>query len=114
VSEHELRIQRSLDKLNVPDWYKKYGAAGGQTGGAKSPGSRSSASGQKNFGTGLAGGWAGLSSTKTSSLTSLQSTGRYTGTWINVNFDLYGLLPATKDVFYTYLKLMRYIANSYI
>jgi hypothetical protein len=86
LSEHELRIQKSLDKLNVPDWYKKYGAGGGGgeggnggVGSAKSPGSRSS--GQRTFGsgTGLAGGWAGLSNSKTSSLTSLQSAGRYTG-----------------------------------
>ncbi|XP_035705443.1 uncharacterized protein LOC110846990 isoform X1 [Folsomia candida] len=70
VSEHELRIQRSLQRLNVPDWYKNYATP---TSACKTP--------NREFGsgTGLAGGWSGLSSSKTSSLTSLQSAGRYAG-----------------------------------
>jgi hypothetical protein len=76
VSEHELRIQRSLQRLNVPDWYKKY-AASGLSGNKPSP----SPTSNRDFGsgTGLAGGWSGLQSSKTASLTSLQSAGRYTG-----------------------------------
>lgn len=75
VSEHELRIQRSLQKLNVPDWYKNYAP----TGTASAAGTPNKS---KEFGSGagLAGGWPGLSSSKTSSLTSLQSAGRYAGT----------------------------------
>ncbi|CAG7833703.1 unnamed protein product, partial [Allacma fusca] len=76
LSEHELRIQRSLNKLNVPDWYKKYSA--GDTDGGASAGGSAAGSKSKIFGSGsgLAGGWSGLSNSKTSSLTSLQSTGR--------------------------------------
>jgi len=72
VSEHELRIQRSLQRLNVPDWYKNYATPGSSP--SKPPPGKEFGSG-----TGLAGGWSGLSSSKTSSLTSLQSAGRYAG-----------------------------------
>ncbi|ODM98310.1 hypothetical protein Ocin01_08378 [Orchesella cincta] len=77
MSEHELRIQRSLQKLNVPDWYKNYatGSASASASAANTP----SKSRDFGSGTGLAGGWPGLSTSKTSSLTSLQSAGRYTG-----------------------------------
>ncbi|BET01328.1 chromosome 9 open reading frame 172 [Nesidiocoris tenuis] len=66
MSEHELRVQRSLQKLNVPDWYKsstvppqgfllkRHSEGGGGGGSVTSP------------------GWQGLSS-KTTSLSSLGS-----------------------------------------
>ena len=28
LSEHQLRVQASLQKLNIPDWYKQYSATG--------------------------------------------------------------------------------------
>lgn len=71
VSEHELRIQRSLQRLNVPEWYKAYAASSAST-------TPTAPSPSKPFGGGLAGGWTGLSS-KTSSLSSLQGAGRYAG-----------------------------------
>lgn len=71
ISEHQLRVQASLQRLNIPDWFKQYnstaakGADGSGTGGYV-PGSftkKRSADTQR---------WAGLSS-KTTSLSSLGS-----------------------------------------
>lgn len=70
LSEHELRVQRSLQQLNVPDWYKnsarpaegfllKRGSDAGSVTGS-GPGRRG------------AGGWPGLG-VKTTSLSSLRS-----------------------------------------
>jgi hypothetical protein len=60
MSEHQLRVQRSLQKLNVPDWYKNSSVARGPEGFLLK---RSSDGGQ---------GWPGLCS-KTTSLSSLGS-----------------------------------------
>jgi hypothetical protein len=61
MSEHQLRVQRSLQKLNVPDWYKNSIVARGPEGFLLK---RNSDGGQ---------GWPGLCS-KTTSLSSLGST----------------------------------------
>ncbi|KAJ8679901.1 hypothetical protein QAD02_015688 [Eretmocerus hayati] len=62
-SEHELRVQRSLQRLNVPDWYKNSPAA--REGGAGFRLKRHSDASQH-------GGWRALGS-KTTSLSSLSS-----------------------------------------
>ena len=61
-SEHELRVQRSLQRLNVPDWYKNSPAA--RDGGGFRLKRHSDASQH--------GGWRALGS-KTTSLSSLSS-----------------------------------------
>nr|CAD7601900.1 unnamed protein product [Timema genevievae] len=62
MSEHQLRVQRSLQKLNVPDWYKNSSAARTPEGFLL-----------KNQHKEPREGWPGLSS-KTTSLSSLGST----------------------------------------
>ncbi|KAJ4441464.1 hypothetical protein ANN_11319 [Periplaneta americana] len=59
MSEHQLRVQRSLQKLNVPDWYKNSNVARGPEGFLLKRSSEH--------------GWPGLGS-KTTSLSSLGST----------------------------------------
>lgn len=71
LSEHQLRVQASLQRLNIPDWYKQYTTANKQadsTGGTGGyvPGSFTK---KRNSD---AGRWAGLNS-KTTSLSSLGS-----------------------------------------
>lgn len=72
ISEHQLRVQASLQRLNIPDWFKQYNTAkSGESGtGGYVPGSftkkRTADSTQR---------WAGLSS-KTTSLSSLGSSHR--------------------------------------
>jgi hypothetical protein len=61
MSEHQLRVQRSLQKLNVPDWYKNSNVARGPEGFLLKRGSDAGH------------GWPGLGS-KTTSLSSLGST----------------------------------------
>jgi hypothetical protein len=61
LSEHELRVQRSLQRLNVPDWYKNS---------SHTPTSGSFLLKRSGSGT-KPGGWQGLNS-KTTSLSSLQ------------------------------------------
>ena len=61
MSEHQLRVQRSLQKLNIPDWYKNSSVARGPEGFLLKRGSD-----------GGGHGWPGLSS-KTTSLSSLGS-----------------------------------------
>ncbi|XP_071447389.1 uncharacterized protein [Hetaerina americana] len=74
LSEHQLRVQRSLQKLNVPEWYLRSTAGGSHRthpeSGASSPLSlleRRHSSGRRP-----GGGWPGLAS-KTTSLSSLQT-----------------------------------------
>ncbi|KAG8230923.1 hypothetical protein J437_LFUL002955 [Ladona fulva] len=74
LSEHQLRVQRSLQKLNVPEWYLRSTAGGAHRthpeSGASSPLSlleRRHSSGRRP-----GGGWPGLAS-KTTSLSSLQT-----------------------------------------
>ncbi|KFB41092.1 hypothetical protein ZHAS_00008549 [Anopheles sinensis] len=79
LSEHQLRVQASLQRLNIPDWYKQYsgkdGPAGNVTGSPASnaPGAPGAAGGgilrKRNSDVGR---WTGLSS-KTTSLSSLGS-----------------------------------------
>ncbi|PSN41604.1 hypothetical protein C0J52_17603 [Blattella germanica] len=64
MSEHQLRVQRSLQKLNVPDWYKNSNVARGPEGFLLK---RGSDGGTREH------GWPGLGS-KTTSLSSLGST----------------------------------------
>lgn len=73
ISEHQLRVQASLQRLNIPEWFRQYsGAAGAKTtdgsnsGGAYVPGSFT----KKR--TSDTNRWAGLNS-KTTSLSSLGS-----------------------------------------
>lgn len=69
LSEHQLRVQASLQRLNVPDWFKTYNNSAQKTnesGGGYVPGSftkKRNADAQR---------WAGLNS-KTTSLSSLGS-----------------------------------------
>ncbi|XP_055300136.1 uncharacterized protein LOC129567351 isoform X2 [Sitodiplosis mosellana] len=69
ISEHQLRVQASLQRLNIPDWFKQYNstaAKGGESTGGYVPGSftkKRNADVQR---------WTGLSS-KTTSLSSLGS-----------------------------------------
>ncbi|XP_058124935.1 uncharacterized protein LOC131266433 [Anopheles coustani] len=80
LSEHQLRVQASLQRLNIPDWYKQYsgkdGPAGQVTG---SPASNTPGAPGAGAGGGIlrkrnsdVGRWTGLSS-KTTSLSSLGS-----------------------------------------
>lgn len=59
-SEHELRVQRSLQRLNVPDWYKN------------SPAARDGFRLKRHSDASQHGGWRSLGS-KTTSLSSLSS-----------------------------------------
>lgn len=59
-SEHELRVQRSLQRLNVPDWYKN------------SPTARDGFRLKRHSDASQHGGWRALGS-KTTSLSSLSS-----------------------------------------
>ncbi|XP_050100186.1 uncharacterized protein LOC126580900 isoform X4 [Anopheles aquasalis] len=88
LSEHQLRVQASLQRLNIPDWYKQYSGKDGATSSVANttaPASVMGAGGTTATGTGTAGGggllrkrnsdvgrWTGLSS-KTTSLSSLGS-----------------------------------------
>lgn len=68
ISEHQLRVQASLQRLNIPDWFKQYNTAAktGENSGSYVPGSftkKRNADVQR---------WTGLSS-KTTSLSSLGS-----------------------------------------
>ena len=63
LSEHELRVQRSLQQLNVPDWYKN--SSRPTEGFLLKRGSDASVAGRRG-----AGGWPGLG-VKTTSLSSL-------------------------------------------
>lgn len=84
MSEHELRIQRSLQKLNVPEWYKNNARPGA------APAANGTTSGvlrRRDYHGGSAslrnGGWSGLSSRDpgtTSSMTSLGSALSRSGT----------------------------------
>lgn len=78
LSEHQLRVQASLQRLNIPDWYKQYSGKDGQP-----PNSNNTPQGPGAPGTGTGTGilrkrnsdvgrWTGLSS-KTTSLSSLGS-----------------------------------------
>ena len=94
MSEHELRIQRSLQKLNVPEWYKNNARPG--IGGTATPSSNGSSSvtstgvlRRRDYHGGSVslrnGGWSGLSSANrdagtTSSMTSLGSALSRSGT----------------------------------
>lgn len=84
LSEHQLRVQASLQKLNIPDWYRQYND--GSRGDLRSPTSpaanNSSVNGQSNYRKRTPSGadtlppsgshakWTGLNS-KTTSLSSL-------------------------------------------
>ncbi len=95
MSEHELRIQRSLQKLNVPEWYKNNARSG--TGGTATPTNSNGSSSvtstgvlrRRDYHGGSVslrnGGWSGLSSANrdagtTSSMTSLGSALSRSGT----------------------------------
>uniref|UniRef100_A0A1Q3FVJ2 Uncharacterized protein n=1 Tax=Culex tarsalis TaxID=7177 RepID=A0A1Q3FVJ2_CULTA len=76
LSEHQLRVQASLQRLNIPDWYKQYST--GKDGQPGNPNAPQTAPGTC-AGTGIlrkrnsdVGRWTGLSS-KTTSLSSLGS-----------------------------------------
>ncbi|XP_061516956.1 uncharacterized protein LOC5668367 isoform X14 [Anopheles gambiae] len=82
LSEHQLRVQASLQRLNIPDWYKQYSGKDGP--GNATPAGPITAAGTAGASTGTGGGgilrkrnsdvgrWTGLSS-KTTSLSSLGS-----------------------------------------
>nr|XP_029708460.1 LOW QUALITY PROTEIN: uncharacterized protein LOC109427628 [Aedes albopictus] len=73
LSEHQLRVQASLQRLNIPDWYKQYSSKDGVTPNQTAPNATSTATGgilrKRNSDVGR---WTGLSS-KTTSLSSLGS-----------------------------------------
>ncbi|XP_050076368.1 uncharacterized protein LOC126563730 isoform X3 [Anopheles maculipalpis] len=76
LSEHQLRVQASLQRLNIPDWYKQYS---GKDGGPANTTAPTVAAGGAAAGGGIlrkrnsdVGRWTGLSS-KTTSLSSLGS-----------------------------------------
>ncbi|KXJ81975.1 hypothetical protein RP20_CCG016461 [Aedes albopictus] len=73
LSEHQLRVQASLQRLNIPDWYKQYSGKDGVTPNQTAPNATTSATGgilrKRNSDVGR---WTGLSS-KTTSLSSLGS-----------------------------------------
>lgn len=70
LSEHQLRIQASLQRLNIPDWFRQYNQTSGGTGrspdGGYKPGNFTRKRANES------GRWAGLNS-KTTSLSSLGS-----------------------------------------
>lgn len=90
LSEHELRIQRSMQRINVPEWFKNHETLS-RTSSPANNGTPSTTDKPANlkllrrseYGSsgGLAGGWAGLSAFKAPSMSSLQSSngGRYSG-----------------------------------
>lgn len=71
LSEHQLRVQASLQKLNIPEWFRQYNTSNkndsGNTSGGYVPGSFA-----KKRNSDASGGWRGLNS-KTTSLSSLGS-----------------------------------------
>lgn len=73
LSEHQLRVQASLQRLNIPDWYKQYSGKDGVTPNQTAPNATTTATGgilrKRNSDVGR---WTGLSS-KTTSLSSLGS-----------------------------------------
>ena len=75
MSEHELRIQRSLQKLNVPDWFKNAPKTPVNGSAALSGGLRRRDIHGSSLGSSLrGGGWSAFSrDSKTSSMTSLGS-----------------------------------------
>ena len=83
LSEHELRIQRSLQRLNVPEWYKQHGTlTSGPSNSTPAPNFKNKSATlsilkRSEYGSsgGLAGGWSGLSTYKAPSMSSLQSNG---------------------------------------
>ncbi|KAG5683086.1 hypothetical protein PVAND_012389 [Polypedilum vanderplanki] len=72
LSEHQLRVQASLQKLNIPDWYKQYSATGGNQNAAQAYVRNPDVSGILRKRNSDIGRWQGLSS-KTTSLSSLGS-----------------------------------------
>ena len=87
-SEHELRVQRSLQRLNVPDWYKN------------SPAARDGFRLKRHSDASQHGGWRALGS-KTTSLSSLSSSSNRqptTGKLVSSIFEIYIYVPY---VFYT-------------
>lgn len=73
LSEHQLRVQASLQKLNIPDWYKQYSATPGHnTSVNTSYYNKSDVTGLLRKRNSDIGRWQGLSS-KTTSLSSLGS-----------------------------------------
>lgn len=73
LSEHQLRVQASLQKLNIPDWYKQYsGTPGHNTSVNTSYYNKSDVTGLLRKRNSDIGRWQGLSS-KTTSLSSLGS-----------------------------------------
>uniref|UniRef100_A0A182MJA0 Uncharacterized protein n=1 Tax=Anopheles culicifacies TaxID=139723 RepID=A0A182MJA0_9DIPT len=75
LSEHQLRVQASLQRLNIPDWYKQYSGKDGPantTAPVASAGGTTAAGGILRKRNSDVGRWTGLSS-KTTSLSSLGS-----------------------------------------
>uniref|UniRef100_A0A182WA24 Uncharacterized protein n=1 Tax=Anopheles minimus TaxID=112268 RepID=A0A182WA24_9DIPT len=75
LSEHQLRVQASLQRLNIPDWYKQYSGKDGPantTAPVASAGGTPAAGGILRKRNSDVGRWTGLSS-KTTSLSSLGS-----------------------------------------
>ncbi|XP_053666822.1 uncharacterized protein LOC128715925 [Anopheles marshallii] len=73
LSEHQLRVQASLQRLNIPDWYKQYsGKDGPANTTAPVAGATAAAGGILRKRNSDVGRWTGLSS-KTTSLSSLGS-----------------------------------------
>jgi hypothetical protein len=72
LSEHQLRVQASLQKLNIPDWYKQYSATGHNTSANTSYYKNADVSGMLKKRNSDVGRWQGLNS-KTTSLSSLGS-----------------------------------------
>ncbi|XP_070506580.1 serine-rich adhesin for platelets isoform X5 [Chironomus tepperi] len=72
LSEHQLRVQASLQKLNIPDWYKQYSATGHNTSANTSYYKNADVSGMLKKRNSDIGRWQGLNS-KTTSLSSLGS-----------------------------------------
>lgn len=70
LSEHQLRVQASLQRLNIPDWYKQYSTGGGNTTATSFKGGDVTNLLKKRNSD--VGRWQGLSS-KTTSLSSLGS-----------------------------------------
>lgn len=70
LSEHQLRVQASLQKLNVPDWYRQYSTTNKPENGAGAGGYVPGSFTKKR--TSEPSGWRGMAS-KTTSLSSLGS-----------------------------------------
>ncbi|XP_058451782.1 uncharacterized protein LOC131430659 isoform X2 [Malaya genurostris] len=71
LSEHQLRVQASLQRLNIPDWYKQYSGRDGANVSANSAGGPTATGVLRKRNSDI-GRWTGLSS-KTTSLSSLGS-----------------------------------------